>query len=154
MFGLPFVPKEEIARFWAEIIGQEFWDLSRENDPRPPMTRIEALQNARHVMYYVSKYVAKYEKSGAPSGFNVVPYLHAGRFWGVFNVKFLPFAELIFTTISDVEPIDKILWQFKRLAAKIYKRANKAGRYRGCSIFTQNAYCWLEIFHWCINEYA
>ena len=153
MFNLPFVPKDEIAKMWAEIIGKEYWDLSVKN-PRYPMTRIEALMNAKHVMFYVSKYVAKHEKSAAGSGFNVVPYLHAGRFWGVFNAKFLPFAELIFTSISDIEPIDNILWQFRRLAAKIYKRANKAGRYRGCSIFTQNAYQWENIFYWCINEYA
>lgn len=151
-FNLPYLPKAELTSIWGDIIGIEWWDTSR-GQPRPPMTRIEAIRNPRKAMAYVSKYVAK--NSPSDSGFNDVPYLHAGRFWGVFNKENLPFAQLVAIVLSaESASIDVILFQFKRLMAKKWSRANKFGRLKGASVFVDYASCWKDAFLWSVMEYG
>jgi hypothetical protein len=154
LFELPFIPKEKITEAWGEIVGIEFWDTSHEKI-REPMTRIEMIHNPRHVIAYVSKYIAKVEKADALSGFNVVPYLHAGRFWGVFNGENLPFAEVFIITLDSItDNMQSILFQYKRLMAKKWFRANKFGRLRGAAIFVNDARQWYDAFLWCLIEYS
>lgn len=153
-FNLPYIPKADLQKWWAEIIGIQYWDKSGEY-PRYPFTRIEALRSPRQTIYYVSKYIAKHETDEAVSGFINVPYLHAGRFWGVFNSDFLPFAELLTMTLqAETVSMDTLLFQFKRLMSKKWKRANKFGRLKGASIFVDYARCWHDAFLWCLMEYA
>jgi hypothetical protein len=152
-YNLPYIPKEDLQKAWAEIIGQEYWDTSQENI-RYPFTRIEMIRNPRQVMAYVSKYVAKHASEGdAVSGFINLPYPHAGRFWGVFNREFLPFAELITMSIqAETVNIAELLFQFRRLMAKKWKPANKFGRLKGASIFVDYADCWHDAFLYCLME--
>lgn len=153
-FNLPYVPKRELQSMWGEIVGLQFWDRTGEK-LRPPMTRIEAIRNPRHAMAYVSKYVAKHEDSGSDSGFNDVPYLHAGRFWGIFNREKLPFAEVVSVILAAAAgDIEQVLWQFKRLMAKKWKRANRFGRHKGASLFVDYVRCWHDAFQWAMSEYC
>ena len=153
-FNLPYLPKSELKQWWAEIVGVEYLDYSS-GKPRPPMTRIESIRQPRKAMAYVSKYVAKHEDSSAVSVFNDVPYLHAGRWWGIFNREKLQFAELVETVLSlPVEQLEQVLFQFRRLMAKKYRRANKYGRHRGASLFVDYARCWQDAFQWSVNQYT
>jgi hypothetical protein len=153
-FNLPYIPKEDLQRWWSEIIGEEFWDTSN-GGLRYPFTRIEAIKTPRQVMYYVSKYVAKHDAGSVDSGFINVPYSHAGRFWGVFNRENLPFAELMTMTLqAETVSMDTLLFQFKRLMSKKWKRANKFGKLKGASIFVDFVDCWHDAFLWCLMEYA
>ena len=155
LFNLPFLPKRELTAMWGEIVGLQFWDFSKEL-PRPPMTRIEAIRSPRKAMAYVSKYVAKSDgDSGSDSGFNDVPYLHAGRWWGVFNREKLQFAAASNIVLTlPVEQLEQVLFQFRRLMAKKYSPANHYGRHRGASLFVDYVDCWHKAFLWSITQYS
>ena len=155
LFNLPFLPKRELTAMWGEIVGLQYWDNSQAL-PRPPMTRIEAIRSPRKAMAYVSKYVAKSDSdSGSDSGFNDVPYLHAGRWWGVFNREKLQFAEALAIVLTlPLESLQQVLFQYRRLMAKKYYRANRYGRLRGASLFVDSSRCWHDAFLWAINEYS
>ena len=157
-FHLPYLPKETLSRMWGEIIGQEYWDYT--HDPRPPFTRIESLKTPRRAFYYVSKYVAKVpDAPSEDSGFINVPYLTAlsemGRWWGTFNRKFLPLAELIALTIPiNSQSVEQVLFQYRRLMAHKWKFANRFGRLRGASLFVDDSEQWFDALLWCVIEYA
>lgn len=154
LFNLPFLSKRELTAMWGEIVGLEWWDTSRLL-PRPPMTRIESIKQPRKAMAYVSKYVAKHEDSSSDSGFNDVPYLHAGRWWGIFNKEKLQFAELVEIVIdAPISSMEQVLFQFKRLMAKKWRRANKFGRHRGASLFVDYVDCWHDAFLWSVTQYS
>lgn len=154
LFNLPYIPKRELTAMWGAIVGLQFWDNSQAL-PRPPMTRIEAIRQPRKAMAYVSKYVAKHDDSGSSSGFNDVPYLHAGRWWGVFNREKMQFAELLVLQISaTVNSMEQVLFQYKRLMAKKWYRANRYGRHRGASLFVDYVDCWHDAFLWSITQYS
>lgn len=153
-FNLPYLPKRDLQAMWAEIVGLEFWDWTGDK-PRPPMTRIEAIRHPRRAMAYVSKYVAKHDGGSSDSGFNDVPYLHAGRFWGIFNKEKLQFASGVSVLLSlPVAALEQVLFQYKRLMAKKWRRANRFGRHKGASIFVDYADAWHDAFKWAITEYA
>jgi len=170
LFNLPFLPMDELARWWGEIIGLEFWDTSQD-EPRPPFTRIEALKNPRKVFSYVSKYVAKMpdtptnalETERSDCGFNNVPYFTAedwtGRFWGILNRKCLPFAELFETESECDEVVERAFFQFRRLMAHKWDAANHFGKHKGATIYVWvGADSWLDAWIQCLfdaqDEYA
>lgn len=124
LMNVNFIDKKVIVKLWEEIIGREFSNntFDKSGERNLTFTRIEAIRKHKKVMSYISKYVAKTEKSGnknqdtvvsehkqnfragqdAPAlafkersdanGFNYVTYQHKGRFWGVFGFEFFPFA--------------------------------------------------------------
>jgi len=115
-FNLPFIKKENIQKWWGEIVGME-----------KPFTRIEQIKRHRGVMAYVSKYVAKLQ-DGGNSGFNSLTYLHAykakygeniGRVWGKFEAANMPFAASL-TLERDFVPAE--FYAFRRLAEAQYPK--------------------------------
>jgi hypothetical protein len=155
-FNLPYIDKYTISSMWSDIIGSEFHDVRVPFLPRTPFTRIEAIRHPRRVMAYVSKYVAKHANKG---GFNDVPYPHAngdvGRFWGVFAGDNLPWAELITLIVTGSrKDVHETLWQYRRLMAKQWPRANKSGRYRGASLFVDHSKPWFKAFLWTMIEFG
>lgn len=157
LFNFPYFSKDDLKVAWKEIVGDAYCDWSS-GTPIAPFTRIEAISNTRKVVSYVAKYVAKVEADSS-SGFNDVPYLTAGenigRLWGVFNRQNLPLAELVTLTIeTDRETCHTLLWQFRRLMAKRYKRAAKAGRFKGATMFVTTVHPWEKALLWCILEYC
>lgn len=149
LFDMPFLPKETLKAAWGEIIGLQYWDTSKAI-PEPPFTRIEAIKSGRRAVAYVSKYVAKSEKSSsnpeqAVSGFNNVPYLHAGRFWGVFNSDFLPYAELFETSLS-IENFNeqRVFFDYRRMMAAKYPPMRRIHALNGASLFVKDSKAWID----------
>lgn len=90
LFNMPFWKKEDVAKAWSEIIGDEYCDHSGP-EIRAPFTRIEACMSYKHITRYLSKYVAKRDAGvGLTFSHNSLP----GRFWGVINREALPLAPL------------------------------------------------------------
>jgi hypothetical protein len=135
MFGLPWIDKKEILRWWCEITG-------RESDNA---TRVEAIRSRRGMMAYAAKYCAK--RSDGDSGLVHLTYLDehfgsdcTGRVWGVFNRACLPFAERVEVSII------KGPWfhDLKRGARKVWERVNDHA-WAGFSLFVDNSERWLEL---------
>lgn len=139
---LPFIGKEFLQMIWGEIIGQQ-----------RPFTRIELIDSRKKAFYYVSKYVAKHEKEArryVPCGFNSMPYqaartdgeaepVSAGRFWGIENKEFLPFAPKVeFVMVDDLAAF----YDLKRCARRKFCRIRKA-RHAGFVLFVDDAMKWL-----------
>jgi len=96
-FSLPFYSKRSLARAWGDVIGREYWDVSHDS-PRCPFTRIERLQSALKGFAYLSKYLAKLEDDscvGLTISHISPPPSSSGRWWGVFNRRFLPLYPLL-----------------------------------------------------------
>lgn len=60
-FNLPYLDKDDLARWWFEIIDPAYADWSS-GLPQAPFTRIEAVRSPRRCGHYISKYIAKVEK--------------------------------------------------------------------------------------------
>lgn len=130
-FNLPFLPFKTLRTWWSEIISDYV-------DDDQPFVRIELIRSARGAMYYVSKYVAKVTDDGL---FNILTYPHAGRWWGVFNKDYLPWAtrQIIRITMSNYRRLD---------AVKLLMRSVWAGlppdRGKGAVIYTDKSYLMLH----------
>lgn len=156
LFNLPFVPKDIIKRWWAKVVGVQFWDTSTKK-AKPPFTRIEFLKSHTHASRYVAKYVAKVD--GANCGFNVAAYLtdkgefihpvsgencgSIGRWWGVFNAEALPLAQLIEIMVSGFDAT--LIDAFKRVLGAVRWRVNPHSR-AGFTLFEDNPYTWADYF--------
>jgi len=185
VFNLPYLPKDDFARWWHEIVGDEFADNST-GMSRPPFTRIESIASPRRAFHYVSKYIAKYDQVSpsdtnlpteaddlstdalelgtdelAPSGFIIESYLDAspkelafvGRFWGIINAENLPFATLYITVLPFTQGVRSAFFDFRRLMAKKWKRANKNGTFVGATIYAWNcAERWWDVFFTVLGE--
>jgi len=181
LFNLPYISKDEIKSWWAEIVGIEFWDYKDPINPREPFTRIEAITNPSKVMRYVSKYVAKMPEKNPPEpvseaslraqrtaarGFNYVPYLHepcpnpafsawSGRHWGIFNKDKIPFAEAI-TIILDMgsQGVEKTFFQFRRAMKSAWKNARFTRKNAGMTLlFRKNSRRWHDLFLYYILDH-
>lgn len=152
LFGLPFLPKDTLKKWWGEVVGQQFWDTS--TTPRSaPFTRIEALQSHAHAVRYISKYVAKVDDSG----FNFLAYLtdkgefihpvtgeieqSIGRWWGVFNSIWLPLAAVKEMVIKWGSR--DVFYNLRRAAGSLWKGRNNHAK-SGWTYFTDNPYEWLR----------
>ena len=164
-FKLPYLDKITLSAWWAEVIGCQYWDNSG-SLPKHPFTRIEAIKSGRRAMSYLSKYVAKLpdaaaaparfqEDAGGEGGFNYVPYLHVGRWWGVFNSEKLPFAKLVKSSLMLAESgVKRVFFDMRRLMAARWWRANKGGRYKGASVFVDSSDKWLDYWFHLWLEYC
>jgi hypothetical protein len=144
VFGLPFVDKAELRRWWAEIIGV---------DPAAPLfTRIETVRSGAMLMSYVSKYVAKV----SDGGFNLLAYLHdgqfvhpqtgeisgsVGRWWGVGNSDYFPFALL--TVIEVGAAALSSFYRFRRGARRSWRGCSRRPA-QGFFLFVGDAQNWLD----------
>lgn len=163
-----FIPKQWIKESWGGVIGVQYWDLSGDVE-RQPFTRVEKVVNRKHLRRYVSKYVAKAtdipvaedapvagdapvaEDSegfdlplavGEGVGFNAMPYLTAGRVWGIHNKEFLPLADLLTAIAASMS---KQFWDIKRLARKVWKGVNCSRK--GFTLYVEDAEQW---FNYCV----
>jgi len=127
---------------------------------------IKTIHNKRHVMRYVSKYLAKSEQavtpaafcedvaadsvseaaSAADAGFIYVPYSEkrefVGRFWGVVNRDKLPFAD---KTIVDFHGSALAFLEYRRMARRYTRgRCYFPSRLQGFTVFVNNSEKWLS----------
>jgi len=156
LFGLPFMEKGELAARWANIVGEAYWDYSRD-EVQHPFTRIELLQSAKHASRYVAKYVGKVDTS--EGGFNIASYLtdegefihpltgdncgSIGRWWGVFNAENLPLADLVEIVVDGFGTfaVDVL----RRALASVNWRVDPDSRH-GFFLFEDNPYIWADYF--------
>ena len=168
LFGLPYVPKEDMQALWAECVPVSMWDHSGA-ELRYPFTRIEMIESKRRLLSYVSKYVAKGGKKAAGAsdgdsvagGFNLGAYLHAGQFvhpltgelcgsvgrwWGVFNADALPMAV---ATVVRVTGALAAVYDFRRGARHVWRGVARR-RYQGFSLFVGDAQRWWDYWLSCL----
>lgn len=135
LFNFPFVPFEEFRRWWSEVIDKYV-------DNELPRVRLEFIRSKRGIMFYVGKYMAKIpevleESEADDSFFSIITYLHAGRWWGVFNKMYLPLAAFAYLQIR-IES-GRGFYDCKRFMRKIWPHLTK-NRQRGGVVFTEQAY--------------
>jgi len=102
VFNMPYVPHEDIQRWWAEIVSEYVDDWL-------PRVNLRYVSGKDGVMRYVAKYAAKLQASFG-SYFSNGSYLHAvtgelsklGRVWGVFNRDHLPYAQRFYHVLEVV----------------------------------------------------
>lgn len=131
-FNLPFVPFEELRRWWTEIISDYV-------DEHRPHVRIEQIRSKRGALHYVAKYAAKMsaaETLGSPF-FNLDAYLHAGRVWGCFNSPALPYAPQVYIEFLTSDP--RALPEIKKVMRRYYPSITKA-RFRGGVLLHDKCY--------------
>lgn len=153
VFGMPFLMKETLQQMWSDVI---------HDDTGKVFTRIEQVKGVRHMMAYVSKYVAKVSPGG---GFNYVPYLSSpenddtdndtdndndgeggesiGRWWGVWNEDNLPYGMLQVVEVAGAA--FALIHTLKRAARHRWERTNKA-MYAGFTLIGVNAGRWFDLF--------
>lgn len=143
MWRLPFIKKEDIQAWWGEIIGAS-----------SPFTRIELILNNKKLMSYCAKYIAKpttTEELEGECGFNLNPYLHAGRVWGCFRKELFPFAEPI-TAEIEMEP--EIFLALREVAKTIYPKLYDEYPYTGFTLFMADPIKFLDYTHQLMDMYA
>jgi hypothetical protein len=126
-FELPFFPFAELRRWWNVITAYYCnGNLHR--------VRIEKVKTRRGVMFYAAKYAAKITQAGSDLAFFINDtYLHAGRFWGVFNKFALPYAERLYLA---AEQITWVGFQQAKTYLEQFSPAKYPNLYRGKVVFT------------------
>lgn len=117
---------------------------------------VEKVESRRAVRVYMA-YMARKERKAddgapradavgaAPDGaeavaLSLVSYSTAGRRWGVYGRKFLPFAGVLKTTV----PLSAAFYQVRRSARRKFGGVGKR-RGRGFSLFTEDLMSWLRL---------
>lgn len=144
-FNIPFIPFWQLRAWWSQIIRQYI-------DGQKPFVRINYLQGTKAVMSYVSKYVSKAESAASASLFNNGSYLHAvksgaipgvllanlpGRWWGIFNREFLPYAPHVHVSFEQVT--DRAFEQVLTRLSLSWPGVDPTWRYGVC-VFDPQAY--------------
>jgi hypothetical protein len=111
-----------IPRAWYEIVGSE------DQKHLAAGTRVEAIRSWKGVMSYTSKYISKADNDIVPDG--------AGRFWGVFGDKFIPWSET-----DEISCTDKQVIQLFRYLRR-YLNQKKAWLRPSMTVFIQNPTRW------------
>lgn len=143
MFGMPWYPFKELREEWAGIIGHHF--------PAPIFVRIEKVRSKKGAMWYVSKYMAKPQSAVDLTLLDFVAYPHAvgptdpwaafrppladgensspGRFWGVFNRGFLPYAarQMLIIRVATWRSFHDVKKMLRREWAGLNRARNKGG---------------------------
>jgi hypothetical protein len=137
-FELPFIPFATLRQWWAEIV-------SAYVDGYLPRVRIEKIRSHRGAMYYTAKYVAKMSEEGSVSAFFILDaYLHAGRWWGIFNKYSLPYADSIYMEIEQFTPAS--FWRAKGYLEQ-FNPTLYPNKHRGKVIFVDGAINHIKILY-------
>lgn len=132
LYNAPFIDKRWIQENWGEVIGQD-----------RPFTRIEAIRSYKKLVNYASRYCAKLEDGGfnivtyQADGVGISEYEHktAGRVWGVFNDKCLPYED----KSEAVVPLDGSWWMLRRYCCRFYPWVWENGD-GGFTVFVDDPY--------------
>ena len=133
--------------------GISFWwvlDAWREITEHPDTTqvKVQVVTDWRRVLLYVSKYVAKVSSDAA---LDYLAYSYGdrwiGRYWGVMNARFLPFAELLSIGVVAGPWFHKV----KRAARRYWKGVN-GYRDKGFTLFMGNLEQWLGLIEYYARE--
>lgn len=96
LFNLPYVPQYWLQDTWTECTGEVL-----------SIVDVRLVRNKKHVMAYVSKYIAKKDAPPVPPSplhSNIThnsTQLRSGRMWGIINRAALPMGELFEALVDD-----------------------------------------------------
>jgi len=128
--------------YWAQAAIQKCWEECT-NETRS-IVHIKLLRNKKQAMYYVSKYIAKFDGEGETTSLVNTPYQHTGelpsvgRLWGYLGKVRLPMARVRRAYIVDDDTSSYLAFAMRSLARG---RANKWSPTR--TLYSDEAY---EIF--------
>lgn len=130
------VPVQSFTVYWQRLTG---------DDSYPDVKFVQ--RGRRRLLAYVSKYLAKADDTQA-DGLDNVPNseMWVGRFWGVFNRKYLPFAQAQRLSIIHAG----VLYALRRAVRRFlqgrcsvrFLRMLKVGRPLGFTVFIDSAELW------------
>lgn len=148
---MPYVDKEELKMWWAEIIAGDCGPALRRAFDHG--ARIEAVRDHGKVRGYVSKtlaYIAKDEQgegreadAGAcvACGLDTGAYWdRPGRFWGVVGREHLPWAD----QFTDEWASGRWFWRWRRAARRKWKGVGCHGQL-GFVLYTQDVGAWVAL---------
>lgn len=98
LFNLPYVPQYWLQDTWTECTREA-----------RSIVDVRLVRSRKHVMAYVSKYIAKTDAPPVPPSLENSTYQHvstvpsSGRTWGVINRDALPMAEVFDALVDDDE---------------------------------------------------
>lgn len=110
-FNLPYIKQADLQRVWERCTEED-----------TSIVYIQLCRNKRDVMGYVSKYVAKRDRSSATTSFIDGSYQHetgeliSGRCWGYINKKDLPLGELVQMLVEDEDLQQYTLFAIRALS--------------------------------------
>lgn len=133
LFNAPWIDRGWLMAAWGELVEQV-----------NPVVDIRRVRNTRHLISYVSKYVAKVSGSalldngtknagdfGRWDGMDE----GVGRVWGVWNAEKLPFARLETAFV----PLDGSWWMIRGYCRKFYEHISD-DEMSGFTVFTDDPY--------------
>ena len=139
IFSLPYVPQ-----FWL----QDTWTACTQEVLS--IVDVRRVRSRRHVMAYVSKYIAKVDSPPVPPSLENPAYQHAsaeaseGRAWGVINQDSLPMAELLSVLVED----DQMTAYFFAAVRKL-SHGRSGGSDRKAALYCEDAY---EMVSWALDR--
>lgn len=108
------LPKDELARWWYEIVG------SKDERHLRAGTRIEKIRGGRRGMCsYASKYASKAAQKGVPEAFK-----NCGRFWGISGDRSTVEATIFVRARYKADPMHKVFRKQLKMALENAKRAD------------------------------
>lgn len=109
-------------------------------------------------IWVVDESIWRVEPATGGTGFNLVPYLHAGRWWQVFNADYLPWAAK--KVVEVYGDFWKVYWHLRRASRKQYKGLAKkicvtpSGVLgAGWSLFTEQPEKWEAYLRYLTEQY-
>jgi len=112
VWNLPFISQKQLQDVWTQCTGEPLSILD-----------IRLIRGKKWVIRYVSKYLAKVPTSDESGSFIAPPYLQngekktSGRWWGIFNKSFIPYAPLRKIKVKNVGALFYLKFTMKRLSA-------------------------------------
>jgi hypothetical protein len=136
LYGVSCKGKEiQVIRSW---FASKWYEIVNSGDPKHLLagTQVSRMRNFRQVCAYVSKGIARVE-NGELAKDSQVSMTYVGRWWGTYNSKFLPFADVVIALISDHKAVEVIRYM-RRYARLKFTRA-----YKSLTIFADGHF-WLN----------
>jgi hypothetical protein len=132
IWNVRFIPWEWIRENWRGVIGAPEGALA---------TDIRRIYNVKHMLSYVSKYIAK---SGSVGSFNSVPYVSTwtGRFWGIMGKDRMPWAAKVVIVMA----FDKRYHDFRRACHRYSRWVGASRQGNGFSLYTD----FRQLYEYCL----
>jgi hypothetical protein len=136
LYGVSCKGKEiQDIRTWFAM---KWYEIVNSGDPLhlKAGTQVSRMRNFRQVCAYVSKGTARVE-NGELAKDTQVSMMYVGRWWGSYNAKYLPFADVVIALITDKKAVEVIRYM-RRYARLKFTRA-----YKSLTIFADGHF-WLN----------
>ena len=124
-FNCEWVDKWEVKSAWMRIIGER----------KSASTDIRGINDLRHCMYYIGKYIGKMPEMLKCSSLGIEAYLNIGRAWGKYRPELLPLSDRVYFRVQNnslvkrIRAIAKAAWKgcpdCERMGFSVFGSASK-----------------------------